>query len=66
MNIQPVGLAPVGQIAIYIVIVAAICALVFIALRQFNLSIPAWVQQVFWVLVVLFVVIFAIKMVLSI
>lgn len=54
-----------GQIAITVVIIAAVCALVFIALKQFNLSIPSWVVQVFWVLVVAIVIILAIKTVLS-
>lgn len=52
----------IEQLAIYVVIIGAIVALVFIALRQFNLAIPAWVIQVFWVLVVAAVVIFAIKL----
>ena len=55
----------IGQLAIYIVIVAAVVALVYIALRQFGVTIPAWVQQVAWILVVAFVVILAIKFVMS-
>jgi len=55
----------IGSIAIAIVIIAAVVALVYIALRQFNVSIPAWVVQVFWVLVVAVVVILAIRFVLS-
>ena len=51
--------------AIAIVIIAAVIALVFVALRQFNVTIPAWVVQVFWIVVVAVVVIFAIKLVLS-
>lgn len=54
----------IGQLAIYIVLIAAIVALVFVALKQFNVSIPPWVVQVFWILVVAYVVIFAIKLVL--
>jgi hypothetical protein len=55
----------IGQIAIAVVIVAAVVALVYIALRQFGIQIPDWVVQVFWVLIVAFVIIFAIKLVLS-
>ena len=55
----------IGQIAIYIVLLAAIVALVFIALRQFNINIPPWVVQVFWVVAVAFVIILAIKFLLS-
>lgn len=54
-----------GEIAIAIVIVAAVIALVWIALKQFGVGIPAWVQQVFWVIVVALVVIIAIRLVLS-
>ena len=55
----------VGQIAITVVIIAAVCALVAVALRQFNVAIPAWVAQVTWILVVACVIIIAIKAVLS-
>lgn len=54
-----------ASIAIMIVIIAAVVALVYIALRQFGISIPPWVVQVFWVLVVAFVVIMAIRIVMS-
>lgn len=53
------------QLATFIVIVAAICALVWIAMRQFGVQPPPWVAQVFWVVVVAFVVILAIKLVAS-
>ena len=56
----PGGLA---QIAIFIVVIAAIVALVYIALRKFGVSIPDWVVQVFWILVVAVVIIIAIKFV---
>lgn len=55
----------IGQLLIYVVIIAACVALVYVALRQFNVTIPPWVIQVFWIVVVAFVVIFAIRLVLS-
>ena len=55
----------IGEIAILIVAVAAIVALVVIALRKFQITIPDWVQQVFWVLVIAFVIIMAIRFVMS-
>lgn len=55
----------IGEIAIAIVVIAAVVALVVVALRQFKVTIPPWVIQVFWILVVAFVVILAIKFVLS-
>ncbi len=54
-----------GDILIAIVVIAACIALVYIALRQFGITIPEWVKQVFWVVVVAIVVIFAIRLVLS-
>ena len=54
-----------GQLAIAVVIIAAVVALVYVALRQFGIQIPPWVVQVFWILVVAIVVIAAIRFVLS-
>lgn len=62
---QLIGGYSLGQILIAIVIIAACVALVYVALRQFGIAIPPWVTQVFWIVVVAFVVIFAIKLVLS-
>lgn len=53
------------QLAIWIVVIAAVVALVYVALRKFGIQIPEWVVQVFWIVVVAFVVIFAIKLVAS-
>ncbi len=55
----------IGEIAIAIVIIAAIVALVYVALRQFGVSIPSWVVQCFWILVVAFVVVFCIKLLIA-
>ncbi len=52
----------VGHIAIMVVVVAAIVALVYIALNQFGIAIPPWVVSAFWVLVVAFCIVFAIKL----
>lgn len=55
----------IGQLAIAIVIVAAVVALMYVALRQFGVGIPAWVVQCFWILVVAIVVIACIRFVLT-
>lgn len=55
----------IGDIAVAIVVIAALVALVYIALHQFGVTIPEWVKQVAWVVVVAFVVILAIKIILS-
>lgn len=54
-----------GELAIAVVVIAAVVALVYVALRQFGVAIPAWVQQVFWIIVVAFVVIMAIRLVMG-
>ena len=55
----------IGHMLIAVVIIAACVALVYVALRQFGIAIPAWVQQVFWIVIVAFVVIFAIRLVMG-
>lgn len=62
--IAPWGLS-IPDLAILIVAIAAIVALVFVALRQFGIAIPGWVVHVFWILVVAFVIIVAIRLVSS-
>lgn len=54
-----------GEFLVAVVIIAACVALVYVALRQFNIPIPGWVVQVFWIILVAFVVIFAIRLVMS-
>jgi hypothetical protein len=54
-----------GEFLIAIVVIAACVALVYVALRKFNIEIPDWVVQVFWIVVVAFVVIVAIRLVLA-
>lgn len=55
----------IAGLAIAIILIAAVAAIVFIALRQMGVAIPPWVIQVFWVLVVAFVCIAAIRFLLS-
>lgn len=55
----------IEHLAIAVVVIAAVVGLVYVALRQFGVAIPAWVIQVFWIIVVAFVVIAAIKIVFS-
>lgn len=60
---QQIGHWGLVQWAIAIVIIAAIVALVYIALRQFGIAIPAWVVQAFWIVVVAIVIIGLIRFV---
>ncbi len=52
--------------AIWIILIAAIAAIVFVALRQMGVAIPPWVVQIFWILVVAVVCIASIKFLLSV
>ena len=51
------------DIAIAVVIIAAVVALVYVALRQFGVTIPPWFLNVIWIVIVAIVVIVAIKIV---
>jgi hypothetical protein len=56
----------IGELAIWVVIVSAVVALMYIALREFGIAIPGWVVHAFWVVLVAVVIIFAIKLVMGI
>lgn len=51
----------IAGLAITIIIIAAVAAIVFVACRAMGLAIPGWVINVFWIVVVAFVCIVAIK-----
>lgn len=53
------------RMAIIVVIIAAVVAAVFVALKQYGLQIPAWVAQLFWIVVVTIAAIFVIKLLIS-
>lgn len=55
----------IGDVAIAIVIIAAIVAIMYVALRVFGVAIPSWVIQIFWIVVVAIVAIIAIRFVLT-
>lgn len=61
----PVGTWGIGELAIMVVIIAAVVALVYVALNQFGVAIPPWVARIFWIVVVAFCVIFAIRLVMG-
>jgi hypothetical protein len=54
-----------GEILIAIVLLAAAFALATIALRKFQVQIPDWLVQVLWIVAIAFVVVVAIRLVLS-
>jgi hypothetical protein len=54
-----------GNVLIAVVIVAACVAVVYIALRAYGITVPPWVAQIGWVLVVAVVAVLAIRFLLS-
>jgi hypothetical protein len=55
----------IAGLAIWLILLAAVVAIVFIACRAMGIAIPGWVVQVFWIVVIAFVCIFAIKLLLG-
>ena len=55
----------IGEIFIFIIVIAACIGIMYVALRQFGVEIPGWVVQIAWIVAVAFVAILAIKLVLS-
>lgn len=55
----------IGELAIAIVVFVAVIALVTVFVRQAGVAIPAWLINVFWIVVAAIVVIGAIKIVLT-
>lgn len=64
LGIYSTGYA-VADLAIAIVLIAAVIALVVIGLRALNIQLPQWLIQVLCVIAVAFVVILAIRFVVS-
>lgn len=54
-----------GEILVLIIVVAACIGILYVALRAFGVGIPPWVVQIFWIVVVAFVAILAIRFVLT-
>jgi len=51
--------------AVPVLVCAGIIAVVAIVLRQLNIVVPAWIIQIFWVILAVFVGVLAIKFLLS-
>lgn len=51
------------EVAIAIVVIAAVVGLVYVALQQFGVAIPPFIIRIFWIVVAAVLVIAAIKFV---
>lgn len=52
----------IAGLAIWIIVIAAIVAIVFVACKAMGVAIPGWVIQVFWIVVIAIVCIAAIQL----
>ena len=55
----------IGEFVIWAVIIAGIVAIAFIAMRAMGVAPPQWAVQIAWVVVIVLVAIFAIRLVMS-
>lgn len=51
----------IPDLAIWLIIIAGICAVGAIVLNRLGVQIPEWVKNICWVLVVVFIGVIAIK-----
>ena len=54
-----------GEVLIAIVIIAAIVAVVYVALKGFGIPVPPWAIQILWIVLLAVLAVFAIKLILS-
>jgi hypothetical protein len=64
-QMRPIQAWTFGEIAIAVVVIAAVIGLVMVACRQFGVAVPSWLVQVLWIVAVAFVCIVAIRIVLA-
>lgn len=54
-----------GQLAIGIIVIAAVVAVVYVALREFGIVIPSFVVRIFWIFAAAVIAVVAVKLLLS-
>ena len=54
-----------GELAIAIIVIAAVVGIVYVALKQFGVTIPQWFVHVIWIVVCAFVCILAIRILMA-
>lgn len=50
-----------SELAILIVVFGGMVALVYVALKRFGIAVPIWINECFWIVVVVLVVVWCIK-----
>jgi hypothetical protein len=56
---QALGGYSILQLCVFIIVIAAAIAIVFIIMRQMGVAIPPFIVQIMWVLLAVFVGVFA-------
>ncbi len=64
-QMRPVSTWGFGELLIAAIIVAGCIAVAFVLIRVFGIQIPAWVFHIFWIVVAVFIGIFAIRLMLG-
>ncbi len=55
----------IADILVMIIVIAACVGIMYVALKVFGVGIPEWAVHIFWIVVVAFVAIVAIRFILS-
>ncbi len=53
------------QVVIFIIILCGVFGVLFVVMKQTGVQIPPWIMTIFWIVVVCFVAIFAIRLLMS-
>lgn len=53
------------QVVIFIIILCGVFGVLFVVMKQTGVQIPSWIMTIFWIVVVCFVAIFAIRLLMS-
>ncbi len=54
-----------AELLVAVIVIAALCAIVYVAVRAMGVEFPAWAVQILWIVVIAAVAILAIRLVLS-
>jgi hypothetical protein len=53
------------QMIIFIIILCGVIGILFVVMKQTGVQVPPWIVTIFWIVLVCFVAIFAIRLLLS-
>ncbi|HXI24955.1 MAG TPA: hypothetical protein VNG71_13915 [Pyrinomonadaceae bacterium] len=53
------------QVIIFLIVLCGVFGILFVVMRQTGIQVPPWIITIFWIVVVCFVAIFAIRLLMS-